>query len=459
MRTAENCRGISFLCTAMLVGVVLNGVAAAHWTQITARIPWPYSPEEAHLASWQDQLWCGIAYSGLVSSTDGNLWNLPITVPWEDAHGFTMLTHGENLWVIGAEFYGPTNVYVGEDAHAWSLRGDLSEFHGGFETPSLHNHTSLSFKDKLWVLGGAFWVEGGDELDTATGGEEWKGLKKGGPFEWHPVNMVLSSDQGSDWDLVTYAPWANRDSHSSVVFDSKMWVMGGYIQEASAPVPVNDVWRSEDGVTWSEVTPAAPWSPRAGHASVVLDGKIWVLGGNTAQGPVNDIWCSKDGVQWMRVTDQAPWSPRSKHSCVVHQDKLWLAGGFASGWLLDVWVYEPDAEGEGSAAGDGEGAPVEHYHTADQNQDERVDLTEILRVIQFYNLGDFHCAIPPESTEDGYAPGVGDISCARHDSDYAPRDWRIGLSELLRLIQFFNTGGYSYCPESGTEDGFCPAGQ
>ena len=31
--------------------------------------------------------------------------------------------------------------------------------------------------------------------------------------------------------------------------------------------------------------------------------------------------------------------------------------------------------------------------------------------------------------------------------------------DLLRLIQFFNTGGYTYCPESGTEDGFCPAWQ
>jgi hypothetical protein len=121
-------------------------------------------------------------------------------------------------------------------------------------------------------------------------------------------------------------------------------------------------------------------------------------------------------------------------------------------------VYEPDAEGEGAAEGEGEGIPVDQYHTADQDQNHRVNLVELLRVIQFYNMGNFHCAIPPESTEDGYAPGVGDLSCAWHDSDYAPRDWRIGLSELLRLIQFFNTGGYSYCPESGTEDGFCPAG-
>jgi hypothetical protein len=30
------------------------------------------------------------------------------------------------------------------------------------------------------------------------------------------------------------------------------------------------------------------------------------------------------------------------------------------------------------------------------------------------------------------------------------------LTELLRLIQFFNSGGYSHCPASATEDGYCP---
>jgi len=74
-------------------------------------------------------------------------------------------------------------------------------------------------------------------------------------------------------------------------------------------------------------------------------------------------------------------------------------------------------------------------------------------VIQFYNSDGFHC---DAGTEDGYAPGPGDQSCAPHSSDYFPRNWRIELTELLRLIQFFNIGGYRDCPVEGTEDGFCP---
>ncbi len=37
-------------------------------------------------------------------------------------------------------------------------------------------------------------------------------------------------------------------------------------------------------------------------------------------------------------------------------------------------------------------------------------------------------------------------------------DGQISLPELLRVIQFFNSGGYDACPGEvpPTEDGFCP---
>jgi hypothetical protein len=98
--------------------------------------------------------------------------------------------------------------------------------------------------------------------------------------------------------------------------------------------------------------------------------------------------------------------------------------------------------------------------TADQDASNSINLSELLRVIQFFNLGGFHCAEPPESTEDGYVPGPGaNESCVGYASDYNPggtRTWSIDLTELLRVIQFFNIGGYHYCPAESTEDGFCP---
>ncbi len=93
------------------------------------------------------------------------------------------------------------------------------------------------------------------------------------------------------------------------------------------------------------------------------------------------------------------------------------------------------------------------HHSADYNpQDDKISLSELLRIIQFYNKGDYHC---DPSGEDGYAPGDGDRSCTPHSSDYNPQNWRVSLSELLRLIQFYNNPGGYQADESG-EDGFAP---
>lgn len=108
--------------------------------------------------------------------------------------------------------------------------------------------------------------------------------------------------------------------------------------------------------------------------------------------------------------------------------------------------------------GTGEGEVESDYHSADQNQDNALSLSELLRIVQFYNSGGFHCAAPNDpQSEDGYLPGANPLAqnCAHHSSDYAPQDWNIDLGELLRAIQFFNIGGYYRCDEN-TEDGFCP---
>lgn len=107
------------------------------------------------------------------------------------------------------------------------------------------------------------------------------------------------------------------------------------------------------------------------------------------------------------------------------------------------------------ACGEGEGAPCieSPIHTADQNADNVINLSELLRVIQFFNSTGYSCEA---ETEDGFAPDGVDQTCCPHYSDYNPQDWEITLTELLRLIQFFNSTGYTSCPFEDSEDGFCP---
>lgn len=110
-------------------------------------------------------------------------------------------------------------------------------------------------------------------------------------------------------------------------------------------------------------------------------------------------------------------------------------------WLLDATAPRP---GHGTC------------HSADADCDGRIVLGELMRIIQFYTSGGYHCADPVWGAEDAYHAGPGSRSdCAPHDGDYNPPDWRFTLQEVLRAVQLYRIGGYAAC--GGGEDGFCPA--
>jgi len=94
----------------------------------------------------------------------------------------------------------------------------------------------------------------------------------------------------------------------------------------------------------------------------------------------------------------------------------------------------------------------DRFHSADQDHDNKINLSELLRVIQFFNKGSYHC---DPNGEDGYNSGPGDQTCTPHDSDYESNNlWKISLTELLRLVQFYNVCGYE--EDATREDGFRP---
>lgn len=102
-------------------------------------------------------------------------------------------------------------------------------------------------------------------------------------------------------------------------------------------------------------------------------------------------------------------------------------------------------------------------HTADRDADNRIDLSELLLVVQLYQADGFRCS---SIDDDYYVPGSGNnwtrppdggndmVFCTPHDADYFPRNWSISLGELMRVVQLYNFGGYHQSPQG--EDGFCP---
>ena len=166
-------------------------------------------------------------------------------------------------------------------------------------------------------------------------------------------NDVWSSADGISWTEETPdAGWEGRAGLSSVVFNNEIYVLGGSVNDDSAVIGgpperiyFNDVWKSADGSSWTEVTDAAPWAPRAGAQVVVKDDHMYLLGGEdgfTCQSGdrcppyYNDVWRTMDGENWELVTSSAAWKARPGHQVQVVQNQFVLFGGFGlSPNLLD----------------------------------------------------------------------------------------------------------------------------
>ena len=221
----------------------------------------------------------------------------------------------------------------------------------------------------VWVSddAGASWKE---ILDTDAAGHwparaYFQAVTKGGDmyvlggqdFQEPPVpsnfyNDVWRSSNGVDWEQLTAdAGWAARAGSRAVTFKGEIYIFGGSVNDdpeiVGGPpqrIYFNDVWKSADGATWTEMTPEAPWEKRAGAVVVVKDDFMFLLGGEAGfVGPYfNDVWRSADGENWELVTPSAGWSPRPGHQCAVVSDNIVCFGGFGlTENPSDVWV-SPD---------------------------------------------------------------------------------------------------------------------
>jgi hypothetical protein len=147
-------------------------------------------------------------------------------------------------------------------------------------------------------------------------------------------------ENNSDEEVVN--KFSQRSGHTSLVFDNKMWVIGGYDGEDY----LSDVWSSEDGENWILDAEIVPWVGRANHAAVVYENKMWIFGGQVGPSGMGsmtaDIWSSDDGVIWNNE-GSLPMG-LSGHSVTVHNDLLWLTGGIDefNNYYETTWFAESD---------------------------------------------------------------------------------------------------------------------
>ena len=250
-------------------------------------------------------------------SPDGLSWTCMVDeAPWEHGDLPASVVYDGRLWVMGGRRMPGDSCYnqvwSSTDGADWRLETE----HAGWSQRV--GHSFFVFHDRMWVTAGAARFY---EHDNTTLHDD-----------------VWSSANGVDWRLeVEHAPWSKRAHAFALVFQDKIWLMGGGAWKPET-IPCNDVWCSADGVNWNCVTEAAPWPARMWHAVAVYRDRLWLLGGwNREHGNFGDVWCSPDGAEWTQVTADVIWTPRHEHSALIHSDRIWLIAGCAEVLDSQVW--------------------------------------------------------------------------------------------------------------------------
>ena len=210
-------------------------------------------------------------------------------------------------------------------------------------------------------------------------------LLLGGAPGGHAVDRVntvwLSHTQGRTWNiLLPNDPLATDRPAQGHSFASFTMTIAGtefvYWIGGDPFVPNGDVWRSADGgSTWTRISTSCPTSGLALYNYGVLDGVIYIMGGQTdimdPNSGSNVVYRSTDfGVTWTSM-GAAPWPGRGAQvgPMPVKDGLLWLVAGatydgadIVHNFYNDVWTFDGSTWTNVLADGNGQ-IPKCRYHS------------------------------------------------------------------------------------------------
>ena len=215
-----------------------------------------------------------------------------------------------SLWFIGGENTTETLNKVWKSTDEGATWTEVGLIPGD----RLH-HSIVSFDSKLWVLGG----------NNGTGAKK----------------SVWSSSDGDDWSVVGVLDEA-RQSGAAFSFNEKLWYIGGtHKDEDDISVYEDQVWSSEDGVTWSESVYTLPLD-LIYSSPVIFKEQMWLIGGSTADDTyTNSVLASEDGETWTTM-EELPLDSIGLAASVVFDDKIWVFGGWTGTEILDTIIVSDE---------------------------------------------------------------------------------------------------------------------
>lgn len=241
----------------------------------------------------------GAGYGNLSPSSKYSWVKVTDTAAFPKGYNFPVFTVGNQMWAFQAD-----GNWYSTDGRNWR-KSELppSRLNSGYQK-------YVQFNDAVYALG------------TMEG--NYTNMRLG--------SRIARTNDFKRWDvLAETSELPARVFYGSVVFNNKIWLMGGYDGKKF----YNDVWNSSDGVHWTRIAEETAWSPRTASTAVVFKNRIWIIGGGLIDGMPSDgragkeVWSSADGINWTRATNKMArlWGA----SPIVYDGQLWLVGANRDG--------------------------------------------------------------------------------------------------------------------------------
>lgn len=252
------------------------------------------------LAAWVSVNACSVPHSVSNEASNQYSWTkVTDGAVFPGAYNFQVFTVRDQMWA-----FHPQGNWYSTDGRTWT-KSELPVY--GLNTGY---QRYVQFNDAVYALG----TMEGNYTDMRLG------------------SRIARTSDFKRWEvLAETSELPARVFYGAVVFNHKIWLMGGF----DGKNYFNDVWNSADGVHWTRAAEKTEWSPRIARTVVVFKNRIWIIGGGLIDGTPSDgragteVWSSSDGVGWTRVTDKMArvWGT----SPVVYDGKLWLVGANRDG--------------------------------------------------------------------------------------------------------------------------------
>jgi hypothetical protein len=258
------------------------------------------------LRAYSDKTW---------QTTDGNNWTELAAVQHSPRLLSSALSFNGFMWLIGGgslDKLDTNEVWRSADGLNWTQVAQ-----GATTFSPRSSHASVVFNNRMWILGGWNFFEADGATPTT-------------------FNDVWSSADGANWTSHAgpFTRFPARALHDAVVFNGRIWVIGGNGGN-SGPARMSDVWSSADGANWTQETASAAFPARYGHKVAALNNALLLFAGSTtANGNFalgsDDIWRSENGRDWIQLSPGPRFQARSEHAIAVLGNRVYLTTGFNS---------------------------------------------------------------------------------------------------------------------------------